>query len=65
MIPLTWHQIRVEEKTVIKGMLSNSYFSLIYCLFYELLQGREGGLSLFSYKLVKALCKLLSKLSLL
>ena len=30
-----------------KGILSNSYFSLIYYLFYELLQGREEGNKLF------------------
>lgn len=33
MIALTWHDIRREEKTVLKGILSHSYISLIYYVF--------------------------------
>lgn len=33
MIALTWHHIRREEKTVLKGILSHSYISLIYYVF--------------------------------
>lgn len=43
MITLTWHCIGMEEKTVIKGRLSNSYISLIYYVFSELLNCWGGG----------------------
>lgn len=47
MITLTWHHIKMEEKSVIKGILSNSYISLIYYLVCELPSCRGGANSLF------------------
>ena len=54
MITLTWHQIRME-KTVIKRISSRGYFSLIYYLFNEFLQGRGEVTACFLQTYVKAL----------
>lgn len=60
---INWQHIRMEEKTVIKGILSNSYSSLIY--HFMSCYSAEGELTAcFLQTYVKVFFKLLSKLPL-
>ena len=54
MMTLAWHQIRTE-KTVIKQISSSGYFSLIYYLSNEFLQGKGEVTACFLQTYVKAL----------